>query len=98
VTLRRADRGHADALRRLAGLDSHPLPPGPFLVAERAGAVEAAVSLSTGELLADPFRRTAEIAALLRCHAAEARVAPEDDSLLARHPNTPTVRAKLVTT
>ena len=57
------------ALERLAGLDSRPLPPGPHLVAERDGRTDAALSLSTGELIADPFRRTAELRELLRCHA-----------------------------
>jgi hypothetical protein len=32
--------------------------------------VEAALSLRTGEVVADPFRRTAELVELLRCHAA----------------------------
>jgi len=57
------------ALGRLAGLDSRPLPAGPHLVAERDGRIDAALSLATGELVADPFRRTAELCDLLRCHA-----------------------------
>ena len=97
VILRRADSRDAGALRRLAGLDSRPLPPGPFLVAERAGALDAAVSLSTGALLANPFRRTAEIAALLRSHAGDVRVPPEDRGL-ARCRRVATVRARLVAT
>jgi hypothetical protein len=31
------------------------------------------MSLVTGEVVADPFRRTAEVIELLRCHAAVAR-------------------------
>lgn len=98
MTLRRAYPGDAGALRRLAELDSRRLPPGPFLVAERAGTVEAAISLSSGALLADPFRRTAELAALLRCHAGEVRVAPEDQPALAPRRTAGTLRAKLVAT
>ena len=51
-------------------LDTRPLPPGPHLVAERGGRVEAAISLRTGELVANPFARTAELCELLRLHAA----------------------------
>jgi hypothetical protein len=71
VTLRFAARADALALKRLAGLDSRPLPPGPHLLAEREGRIDAALSLSTGELIADPFRRTAELRPLLRAHAGE---------------------------
>ena len=70
VTLRLADDADGSALRRLAELDSRPLPPGPHLVAEREGRIDAALSLSRGEAVADPFRRTAELCDLLRHHAA----------------------------
>jgi hypothetical protein len=46
-------------------------------VAERDRRLEAAISLATGELVADPFRRTAELCDLLLCHAGDARVASE---------------------
>jgi hypothetical protein len=69
VTVRLAAPADVGALERLAGLDSRPLPPGPHLVAERDGRIDAALSLSTDELVADPFRRTAELCELLRCHA-----------------------------
>ena len=77
VTLRLADPADGAALDRLAQRDCRLLPPGPHLVAEREGRIEAAVSLASGELLADPFRRTAELCELLRCHAGEVRVRPE---------------------
>jgi hypothetical protein len=38
-------------------------------VAEREGRIDAALSLSGGELIADPFRGTAELSELLRRHA-----------------------------
>ena len=68
VTLRPATTADQPELERLAGLDSRSLPPGPHLVAERDGRVEAAMSVCTQELVADPFRRTAELCALLRCY------------------------------
>lgn len=77
VTLRLAAGRDDAALERLAQLDSRPLHPGPHLVAERDGRIEAASSLATGEMVADPFRRTAELCELLRCHAGEVRVRPE---------------------
>jgi hypothetical protein len=77
VTLRLADGADDDALQRLAELDSSPLPPGPHLLAECDGGVDAAISLATGELIADPFRRTVELRQLLRCHAGGLRVSTE---------------------
>jgi hypothetical protein len=70
VTLRLAGDDDGPALRRLAELDSRPLPPGPHLVAEREGRIDAALSLSCGETVADPFRRTTELCELLRHSAA----------------------------
>jgi hypothetical protein len=69
VTLRLADVSDRPALERLAQLDSHALPREPHLVAEREGRLDAALSLSSKELIADPFRRTAELCELLRHHA-----------------------------
>jgi hypothetical protein len=77
ITLRLASDADAEELRRLAALETRALPCGPFLIATRDGAVEAAISLSTGDQLANPFRRTAELCALLRSHASDVRVAPE---------------------
>jgi hypothetical protein len=69
ITLRLANHGDGGALRRLAQRDSAALPPGPHLVAIRDGELEAAISLSTAEVVADPFRHTAELCELLRCAA-----------------------------
>jgi hypothetical protein len=78
VTLRLADASDAAALERLAQLESrrHP-PPGPHLVAIRDGRVDAAISLRTREVIADPFQTTAELCELLRCHARSMRVGRE---------------------
>jgi hypothetical protein len=77
VTVRLGTTDDVAALKRLAGLDSRPIPPGPHLVAEREGRVDAALSLATGELIADPFRRTAELGELLRCQAGGLRAHPQ---------------------
>jgi hypothetical protein len=78
VTLRLATADDGAALARLAQLDSRQLPAGPLLVAERGGRIEAALSLARGESLADPFRRTAELVELLRCHAGVERAGARD--------------------
>ena len=71
--------GYADdhqALARLAALDSAAVPAEPLLVAEMDGELGAALSLADDTSIADPFRPTADIVALLRAHAAAARPAP----------------------
>ena len=70
VVLRPA-RSHDDAaLRDLAAVDSTRLGPGPHLVAEVAGELRAAVSMSDGRAVADPFHPTAVHVALLRAQVA----------------------------
>jgi hypothetical protein len=93
VTLRLAEGRDDVALERLAQLDSRPLPPGPHLVAERSGRIEAGISLATGELVADPFLRTAELCELLDCHAGQVRVRPEPAPAAPRAPSTRLVTA-----
>ena len=65
VTLRLANAGDAAALERVAQRDSAPLPPAPHLVALREGRIDAAISLATGVVVADPFRPTADLCELL---------------------------------
>lgn len=66
LTIRRAVSADAEALRRLAQLDSAPTPgPAPMLIAEVAGELRAAVPLYGGRAIADPFHPTAELVALL---------------------------------
>jgi hypothetical protein len=92
TTLRLAADEDYRALDRLAQRDCRLLPPGPHLVAEREGRIEAAVSLATGDLVADPFRRTAELCELLSCLAGDVRV--DSESRIAA---TPRPRPRLVT-
>lgn len=77
VTLRLAVCADLKALERLAQRDARALPPGPHLLAARGRHIDAAISLATGELIADPFRRTAELCELLSLHAGGVRVAAE---------------------
>jgi hypothetical protein len=69
LTLRIAEPADSASLVRLAELDSRRLAPGPHLIAERDGNIDAAISLSNGELAADPFKRTAELCELLQSRA-----------------------------
>jgi hypothetical protein len=58
------------SLHRLATLDSAPA--APLLLAEVDGELRAALSLSEGTTVADPFYPSAELVALLRAHADQA--------------------------
>lgn len=61
------------ALVRLAQLDSaEGVPSRPLLIAEAGGELRAALSLSDGTSIADPFHPTAEILSLLGMPAAAA--------------------------
>ena len=63
--VRMASDADGPALERLSQLEGRRLPAGPALVAEQGGAVVAAVSITGGEPIADPFRPTAELVELL---------------------------------
>ncbi len=67
ITIRRLDLNDSDrrALARLAALDSRPPLAGPVLGAEVDGELLAAITVDGGELVANPFRRTSELRALL---------------------------------
>src|SRR4051812_22192621 len=71
VLVRRSTAADAARLRTLARLDDRRLPEGPFIVAEIAGEVTAATSLSAGVTVADPFRRTADVVDILRLRSAQ---------------------------
>jgi len=61
-------------LRRLAALDSTRPLRGRSLVAELDGTPVAALDLTDGRVIADPFRHTADAVALLRLRAARQTV------------------------
>ena len=73
VNIRRLGGDDLAAVERLAQLDSRRAPEGPLLGAEIEGRLLAAISLSTGESIADPFSRTGELRALLELRAAQLR-------------------------
>jgi hypothetical protein len=77
ITIRPGYGDDERALLRLAALDSASgVPPAPLLVAELDGELSAALSLTDGSTIADPFRPTAQIVALMRAHAAATTPAP----------------------
>src|SRR5947207_1313566 len=63
--------GDGGARAALAALDGREWRSGPALVAEANGCLRAALPLDGAEPFADPFRRTAEIVALLRLRATQ---------------------------
>jgi hypothetical protein len=65
VTIRRATAQDAAAVERLAELDSRRAPRGTVLLAEVDHEPWAAISLEDGAVVADPFRRTADLVELL---------------------------------
>jgi hypothetical protein len=71
ITVRRAHHRDAATLHVLAQLDSADPLTGPVLIAATAGEPRAALSLDTGDVVADPFHPTANLVELLRLHAAQ---------------------------
>jgi hypothetical protein len=71
--LRRASTADAAQLAELAGRDSAQAPEGEALVAEAGGRIIAAVAIADDRLIADPFERTGEAAALLMLRAQQIR-------------------------
>ena len=56
-------------VEQLAQRDSSGTPPEPLLGAESDGHLLAAISLANGDVVADPFNRTADVVDLLRVRA-----------------------------
>lgn len=75
MTIRRLDVDGADraALAHLAELDSRQELEGVVLGAEVEGRLLAAISIETGEVIADPFSRTSELRALLKLRVSQLR-------------------------
>jgi hypothetical protein len=76
LTIRRLDEADRAAVAELAGRDSKPALDGTLLGAELEGRLVAAVAIATGESVADPFTRTAEIRSILEARAEELRGRP----------------------
>jgi hypothetical protein len=70
LTLRVARPDDAPAVRRLAQLDSSRPPSGRVLLAVVGSELVAALAVDSGSVVADPFRPTADVVAVLRQAAA----------------------------
>ena len=66
LTVRRLSDADVTSLLRLAELDSAIVPPAPLMGVEEDGSLLAAASMTTGEMIADPFKRTAGPREMLR--------------------------------
>jgi hypothetical protein len=82
--VRRATEADAVALEQLAGLDSQRPLSGPVLVAEIGGSPAAAISLTDGRVIADPFQHTALARRRLRMRADALRAYERTPSLAER--------------
>jgi hypothetical protein len=70
LTLRVARPDDVPAVRRLAQLDSSRPPTGRVLLAVVGSEPVAAIGVASGSVVADPFRPTADVVAVLRQAAA----------------------------
>jgi hypothetical protein len=73
VLIRRASACDEPAIARLAALDEHELPRGERLIALVEGRAVAAVEVSSGAAVADPFVPTSAVVELLGLRAAQVR-------------------------
>ena len=75
ITIRPLREEDVAAVELLAELDSSPVPPGPLLLAEVEGTIEAAIGLNGGRPIANPFASSAEAVSLLYVRAEQLRAA-----------------------
>ena len=73
LSIRRLGDADGEALDRVAGRDSAARPAGDVIGAEQDGRLIAAVSITTGEVVADPFTRTDAARSMLLLRAAQLR-------------------------
>ena len=71
ISIRSARRDDFSGLWRVASLDDAMVPQEPLLVAESDGELVAALSLASGDAIADPFLPTAPAVDLLRLRASQ---------------------------
>jgi hypothetical protein len=94
-TLRLAVPADADDIDRLAQLDSRRAPRGAVLLAEVGGELWVAMSIDDGHAVADPFRPTGELVAMLLERARQMRSTPRTPELPSVWPRTGYDRAAL---
>jgi hypothetical protein len=73
-----------DVIERIASLDSSRPIEGAALIGEIDGVPAAVLSLATGRVVANPFRRTADLVADMRTRASSLTVAEQQSSLARR--------------
>ena len=71
ITIRLTRPSDVDELRRVAQRDSRTVPDGEVLIAIDQGEIRAAISLRSGEVIADPFHHTEELVRMLAMRRAE---------------------------
>ena len=77
VVVRLARSEDERAVARVAALDGKRVPGGRLLVAEADGQIVAALPVAGGQAIADPFRWTSDLVALMEMRAAQLSDAPE---------------------
>ena len=90
LQIRAATDADMPALVRLARLDSSRPPVGTIIVAEDGGEIVAALAAEDGATIADPFRATAPVVAMLRLRAEQLKPRSQRRTL----PSLRRVRAK----
>jgi hypothetical protein len=76
LTIRSATPADAAAVEQIAQFDSARRPRGHLLVGEVAGEVIAAVSITSGHVVANPFKHTAEAVRMLSLRREQLAQAP----------------------
>jgi hypothetical protein len=71
ITIRHSTEADRAEIIRLAQLDDRPAPEGSSLLAYVCGELRAAVPLSSGEPVADPFHLTGDLVELLKFRATQ---------------------------
>ena len=65
ITIRLVRPTEVDEVRRVAERDCRDVPEGELLVAIAGGEIRAAISLTSGDFVADPFHHTEELVRML---------------------------------
>jgi hypothetical protein len=76
LTIRPATLADTERLELLAELDEDALPPSPVLLGFVGGELWAALSLTSGAVIADPFRPSADVVTLLARRARQLNEPP----------------------
>ncbi len=77
LTIRPAGPADVQTIADLAQLDSQRAPTGDILLAFRDDEAVAAISVETGQVVADPFRPTMSVVELLRASVARTHQRPQ---------------------